>query len=289
MSFISPMNCKTLPEDLTVRPGEWAVEEKFDGHRIVVQVNQNRGLHLTAWSRAGNVRPLPDHLMHGFRGFPNGIYDGELMGGDRSYGVTDLRNRNSLHYVMFDVLELDGVDTTVLAYVKRRALLMGVFTGVEKGEFPSDAILRAQSVDVPSSNVLHKMKRNIWDAGGEGIVLKRLSGIYVPGKRSPDFLKLKKLQSTVCTVVGFAPGAGEIIDRGPYAKIIVRDSAGTEFSVKTLNDEELHKLEMRGTLPVSVFGKWQHPDIGRELRIEFHERNASGKYREPRWDRWEDE
>lgn len=287
MNFISPMNCKTLPEDFHPEPGVWAVEQKFDGHRIVVAVNRNRPpVLVTAWSRAGNVRELPPHLIEAFAQFPNGYYDGELMvEGGRSFGVTELVNFDKLVYMLFDVLELDGVDMTAERYDRRRQLLLALKTDLSLAH----PVQVAQSVNIDNRRQLLAIRKAIWDADGEGIVVKRRSGLYFPGKRSADFFKEKKLQSTVCVVIGFAPGAGEIIDRGPYAKVIVRDSAGTEFSVKTLNDEELHKLEMRGTLPVSVFGKWQHPDIGRELRIEFHEQTPSGKYRHPRWDRWEDE
>jgi hypothetical protein len=86
--------------------------------------------------------------------------------------------------------------------------------------------------------------------------------------------------------MGFTQSRGKIIDRGPYAAVLLRDAAGNETTVKTLNDVELDRFEQEWP---STAGVEHHPAVGRKLRIEYQERTPDGSYRHPRWDRWEDE
>src|SRR4029077_2900340 len=46
------------------------------------------------------------------------------------------------------------------------------------------------------------------EKGLEGIVAKRKSSIYQPGKRSPDWLKIKSRQQKEFVVCGFTEGKG---------------------------------------------------------------------------------
>jgi len=73
--FIQPMLAKSLSSTV-IRPGEWSVEVKFDGHRIIVEVENGK---VQAWSRNALPRELPPHVIERLKKFPNGIYDGELI------------------------------------------------------------------------------------------------------------------------------------------------------------------------------------------------------------------
>lgn len=299
MSFISPMLAASMPKTAPrIDPGMMVAEEKLDGHRLVVHVANVASLpatvkEVTAWSRNGLIRPLPTHLAVALGKLQPGIYDGELLvPGKRSYGVTEIVNGPDLVYTVFDILQLMGTPTINEPYARRRAYLelMG-----EHGLFDG-AVTLSKVYPVISFDHAMRICEEIWERDGEGIILKRLSARYVPGKRPKDaWVKIKALRSAVLTVIGFIPSKGEINDRGPYATVALRDDDGNETTVKTRNDEELARFAKQATkfstpftlsaLPRSM----AHPAIGRKLRIEYQERTPDGNYRHPRWDRWEDE
>lgn len=279
--FIAPMFATPLPKNFILEPGVWTADEKYDGHRLIVEVaNGQTNLFatkgITAWSRYGLERKLPTHLLEAFNDFPNGIYDGELLvPGKRSYGVTELANTEDLVYFMFDVLQIGDADAMPAPYKSRQLVLKNL-------PF-NDKVLLAKSTPVNTWDEVVALRDEVWDRDGEGLILKNLRSIYVSGKRPKNtFIKIKKLQSAILTVVDFVPSRGQIVDRGPYAMVLLRDEDGNETGVKTRNDALCREAEaLAGTSP--------HPWIGRELRIEYQERTPDGSYRHPRWDRWEDE
>lgn len=293
MPFLKPMLASPMPEGFSIRPGEWAVETKFDGHRLLVEVSAGvqgqaglftDGKTVRAWSRHGLPRILPVHLMEALGQFPEGLYDGELLvPGLRSFGVTELTNSPALVFTVFDLLELLGHSLVAKPYDERRSYLAEMFNR-EHIQKLSKAVQLAQSQNVETMIMVRSICQAVWDADGEGLILKRRKSPYCSGKRSKDFIKMKQLRSAVLEVVGFAPGKGLIVDRGPYAMVLLRDAEGQETSVKTLNDKELYRFQVDAA--ASELG---HPAIGRKLRIEYQERTTDGSYRHPRWDRWENE
>lgn len=277
--FLPPMLASPFREDVVLDTEAWCAEEKYDGHRLVLAVSDERqdlfsDRLVIGWSRDGLVRNLPRHITDIAYQLPNGLYDGELIvPGTRSYGVTDLMNRDKLCYTVFDVLELLGQDTTDICYDERRMLLGTVFQSLQ-----SSVIQLAESTVVTSQDHLVQLRDAVWGRGGEGLILKRRGSLYYPGKRSKDFVKIKDLKSAVLTVFGFRKGR-----LGPFATVLLRDDEGNETSVKTKNDaeREMFALADRGIERL-------HPALGRRLRIEYQERTPDGNYRHPRWDRWEE-
>lgn len=287
--FISPMMAKPLPADFVPEERKWVAEEKLDGHRIVVRVDDHPadlfGDRVTrAWSRYGRDRLLPPHIRNSLEKLPNGIYDGELLvPGERSYGTVVLENSEKLVYVIFDVLVLldrnltfDQVGAT---YDERRAFLAEIFRDLtgERCETKGvgfDGLHLAWSEPVQCMHEVNNLKDDVWGRDGEGLILKNRESLYVPGKRPKDaWYKIKQLRTSVLTIIGFRQGR-----MGPNSITLLRDDEGFETTVKWKNYEELDKIEA-------------DPDsfIGKKVRIEFQERTPDGSYRHPRWDRWEDE
>ncbi len=288
MSFIQPMLAASMPKvPIKITPGVYVYDEKFDGHRLILSKTPEGAV--TAWSRDGLVRLLPPQIHEAAEYLQPGTYDGELfVPGKRSYGVTELANSAKLVYVVFDVLALLGVSTLAQTYDERRAYLAAM---EEHLDFSHDAIRLAPSKALDSDRDLELALRDIWDADGEGIIIKKRTGRYYPGKRPKDvWIKMKQLRTAVLTVVGFVAGRGEIVNRGPYAMVVLRDDEGFETAVKTRNDAELERFEKEACQQGSSLDPiLRHPAIGRKLRIEYQERTPDGSYRHPRWDRWEDE
>jgi len=288
--FITPMLAASMPKTpVTIHPGVFLVEEKYDGHRLVTHVDSDH--RVAAWSRYGLERVLPVHVVNAIARLSPGIYDGELIvPGKRSYGVTELVNGSELVYTVFDVLELLGTSTIASTYMQRRAYLEEMS---RHRLFNADGIQLAEVTPVDSADDVRRYLDAVWKRDGEGLILKRLGARYVPGKRPKDaWIKIKALRSAVLTVIGFIPSKGQINNRGPYATVALRDDEGHETTVKTLNDAECRRFEEEAPrLPeIDEFSLGRvcpdHPAIGRKLRIEYQERTPDGNYRHPRWDRW---
>lgn len=303
IGFLTPMLAKGWPKKSFIQPGEWFAERKYDGVRLIVEVDGGkRDLFnqktITAWSRNGNQWSLPQRILNTLNQFPDGVYDGELIvPGARSYGVVDLGNFELREFVMFDVLHASGVDLTMnVTYEQRRGVLQSLYNlgrTSDRGEvIQSPGVQLAERWEINSeAEALYRFGMVI-EEDGEGLILKHKNGVYVPGIRSKHFIKLKDLKADVLTVIGFRESTGGIVNRGPFAIAVLRDDEGNETTVKTLNDEMCRKLEkvMGQRVPKMIKDICvNHPWVGRQLRIEYQERTPDGGYRHPRWDRWEDE
>lgn len=268
-----PMLAHTMPADFAPKPGQYVVEEKFDGHRLMVRVESGM---LTAWSRLGkdSMKKLSADLQQELLRLPNCVVDGEIIVGGSQGGyssdVARLENRAKLHFVLFDVLEIDGNQCIREPYVKRRELLTVLYTAVQKEltkvrlsvAFP---VLRRQDIE--------ETAERIWENRGEGIIIKSLSAPYEPGKRRRAFLKHKQCGTAVLEIIGWESGT-----TGPQNVAVLRDYKGITTKVKVLDDLTRARVAR------------EHKEmIGRRLQIEFHERTPDGNYRHPRWDRFEDE
>ena len=246
---------------------DWAMEEKFDGHRVIVTVNEGR---VKAWSRPQTgkdalVRELPDHLMAEFTVLPTGTYDGELMiAGGRSYNVTDGKFAGQEIFVVFDILSLLGLPTIGETYDARRAYLTEIF----KTHDTLKSVKLAASFEPSAAAV-----KAIWARDGEGAILKRRASNYQPGARSQDYIKVKGLIPFLMTVTGYKADKS-----GPYSVVLLKGDDGSKAKVKTLDASAY-----------AAFAADPDSFIGRKLWIECQERTPEGSYRHPRYDRFEDE
>ncbi len=166
----------------------WALEPKLDGYRAVVHV----GEQVRVLSRPG--RDMTSSLPQ-IRGLgevvPAGtVLDGEVVSGDGRpssfYGLGAEpahapRRRGQVTFVAFDVLALAGARITASPYHERRAAL-------ESLALSSEAWCTVSSwADVAAESLLEVCVR----LDVEGLVAKRLSAPYRPGRRSTDWLKAK--------------------------------------------------------------------------------------------------
>jgi ATP-dependent DNA ligase len=311
--ILKPMLAAPMSKKPTIfEPGLWVIEEKYDGHRIMVV---KKGMTLLAESRLGTNRELPRHLRDAFASAPDGVYDGELFApGKKCYGVKEIGNGPDLVFVVFDIVACHGTIYMDKSYIERRHLLQQIFAhkcwdpnhnndqgavandlgcgnpecGNHTGKLvrPFPVLSLAPGMLLRKEEDIEVALRTIWGKGGEGVILKHTHSVYTPGKRpmKKHWIKIKRKGTAVLTVTGFEPSRGEINNRGPYAIVALIDDQGYTATVKTKNDAELAKFEKDAPGFMEM-----HPAIGRKLRIEYQERTEDGGYREPRWDRWEDE
>jgi ATP-dependent DNA ligase len=258
--FVNPMLASKMPTGKTAdsfSPAEYVMEEKFDGHRLVVRVENGKA---RAWSRLGNERKLPSHIAAIMNDLPTGVYDGELIvpSSQHSYAVTDLSNAGSEALVLFDMIEVDGHSIAKESNKVRVEFLKVALENVE-----GRIVYQAQQF-APTL----KAVKAIWARGGEGAIIKKTSAPYRVGYRSPDWIKVKAIAAETLTIIGFEAGKN-----GPHSAITLRDDSGVETTVKTLDNETLREIAKNPTT-------W----IGKRLVISYQEKTPSGSYRHPMFD-----
>ena len=287
-TMIKPMLAVQLKHGNIIDYADWAIEEKFDGHRLIVVHNKVNGHHaVRAFARTGADRALPAHLVAALSNLPLGIYDGELLSGDTGTDVTRIDLEHERRYVVFDVLELNGRSTLTDTYDQRRQLLTAMFLHLDLVK-NAKVVFLATSKNVNCEKDVTAFAKQVWDRDGEGAILKRRSARYQAGVRSPDFIKVKRVSHATLTLVGFEASRGSVMGRGRFAIVKLRDDEGNETTCKTLNDHEVAQFEN------AARRNWEqgmaHPALGRKLMIEFPRRTRTGGYQGPViWDRWENE
>ena len=211
-----PMLASPSPSGLPTGAAEddWAHELKWDGVRALAYLHDGR-LRLES-RNLNDITPRYPEL-HGLASALPGhdlVLDGEVVAFDpqgrpsfsllqtRMHVVGERRvaalvGSAPLAYLIFDVLHLDGRSTRDLPWTERRAVL-------------EDLELQGPGWQTPKAHVgngpavLEASK-----AGGlEGVVAKRTSSTYTPGKRSKDWLKIKNTCRQEVVVGGWLPGAG---------------------------------------------------------------------------------
>lgn len=266
---------KDEPWEVSIRPyqdGNWVSEVKYDGIRVVLAKNDDT---VHAWSRPrpgegsiGKPRRLAPHIVQAIKdGLPNGTYDGEQIVGDtaKSYHASRLDQEHNQCLVLFDILKLGNENLLSFTYAERRVLLGGAF-GLALEPSGVTCIKLAEAVSPSADHI-----KGLWDKGAEGVILKKLTSIYRPGWRSPDWVKIKLEGYATGTVIGY-----EAAKNGPYSKVLLRADDGVETSVKTKDNYWLRE-----------FAANPEKYIGKRLVFKHYGRTDDNKYRGPIiWDHW---
>jgi bifunctional non-homologous end joining protein LigD len=188
----------TAADRLPVGP-EWAFELKWDGYRTIAFVDVlAREVRLQS-SNQIDVTPRWPELATLWQGVNarSAIIDGEAVALD-DHGVPRFellqRGERPITYVVFDLIELDGMDATALTYEQRRRL---VREAVEDGDHwfvPPHHLDGAALLEASR------------ERGLEGVVAKRLDSTYTTGKRSNLWRKIKNRAGQEVVIGGWTSG-----------------------------------------------------------------------------------
>lgn len=198
-----------LATSTTIVPvgSDWVHEVKWDGMRILADVS---GGDLRLYSRTErDVTVAYPELAGLAQEFADMLLDGEIVlmrDGAPSFGalaerfhVTDARRAHRLAeagpvtFMAFDLLRLYGVDLMGRVWRDRRATL-------ERLELADS---RWQTPPVfTDGRALHVATR---EQGLEGTVSKRVDSAYLPGQRSPHWLKAPHRSSMSVVIGGWRP------------------------------------------------------------------------------------
>jgi bifunctional non-homologous end joining protein LigD len=170
----------------------WIMEPKIDGVRWQVEITP---YGVRSWiGRNGNEKSgTHPEIDEALKDLPVGtVLDGELYDGDEGYKAL----------AVFDVLMVLGEDVTAphgtaLPQRIRREALLSLASR-----------MRSPVRVLPQSAVKLSVHEAWMRLGLEGSVVKRQTGLYVPGKRSRDWLKVKPQATAEATVVGWEWGKG---------------------------------------------------------------------------------
>ncbi|MFD7662001.1 non-homologous end-joining DNA ligase [Streptomyces sp. NPDC059788] len=276
--------------------GGWVFERKLDGIRVLAVRDGGR---VRLLSRNGNAlnRTYPEIIDALARQTcADFTVDGEIVAFHR--GRTDfarLQQRIQLTdpdqartsgvavtYYLFDLLRLDGQDTTRLPLRARKSLLRRAL------EFRSPLRLTAHRNQGGQEQLDQACAR-----GWEGLIAKRADGRYVP-RRSPDWLKLKCEAGQELVVGGFTEPAGSRVGFGALlvgycgdGRLRYAGKVGTGYDRRLLRD-------LRGRLDALETKRSPFADEVREQRVHwvrpelvaqigFTEWTRDGKLRHPRF------
>ncbi|WP_068264646.1 non-homologous end-joining DNA ligase [Janibacter limosus] len=289
----------TLTETVPAGP-EWVHEVKWDGMRILAEA---KGGGLTLTSRSGRdvtvafpeLVPLADL-------YDDMLLDGEVVSfvdgrpsfaalADRMH-VADARKAaraavaRPVTFVVFDVVRLLGQDLTTQPWATRRALLEQLELDGPRWQVP------------PTHEDGEGLLAATAEQGLEGIVSKRRSSPYSPGRRSSDWLKRPHRDTLSVVVGGWRPEAGGnrlgsvLVGRpGPDGwEFVGRVGAGLAGRAGATLLTRLRPLERAGSPFVTqvpredaVGTTWVEPEV--VLDVASLGRSGGGRLRQPSYQR----
>lgn len=210
---VEPM-LATLSAQVPPNPNNYGFEYKWDGVRALcywdgqrLRFESRNQLEIT--HRYPELNGLGDAL-----GSRSAVLDGEIVALDDSdrpsfpllqsrihvncrADIERLSAEIPVRYLAFDLLHLDGKSVMDSSYVHRRDLLEAL-------------TLIGPSWQVPPSHIGEgeAMLAAAREQGLEGVMAKRLDSLYHPGRRSPEWLKIKVIARQEFVIGGWVPGDG---------------------------------------------------------------------------------
>jgi DNA ligase-1 len=285
---------------------EWLVEWKWDGIRAQLI---HRAGQVFLWSRGEELitTRFPE-IAAVARALPPGtVLDGEVLAfeGGAPRPFADLQRRIGRErrvqevavdvpvvFLAYDVLEDRGVDIRDLPLRERRRRLLALEAGL-----PAGPIQVSEELSEPTWDLLAERRTESRARRVEGLMLKRWTSVYRPGRRRGDWWKWKIAPHTIDAVLMYAqPGSGRratlftdytfgVWDQGSLVPVAKAYSGLTDQEIDELDRwVRRHTVERFGPVsavePVHVF------ELGFE-RIAPSTRHKSGvAVRFPRMLRW---
>jgi bifunctional non-homologous end joining protein LigD len=202
---VVPMKASIGALPPTSQDDQWAYEIKWDGYRTLSFIDNSFVADGALCLQSSNcidvtakypeLSKLPSAV-----NAQSAIIDGELVAldaeGRPSFALMQQHSTEVAFYA-FDVLQIDGVDTIALPYEQRRALLTELLESGANWTVPTHRIGDGAALLAASA-----------ETGLEGVMAKRLGSPYLPGKRSPNWRKVKNRTRVEVVIGGFNKGTG---------------------------------------------------------------------------------
>ena len=204
-AFVTPM--AALAVDVLPEGPEWTYELKLDGYRAVI-IKDGASIQIRSRNDKDLMQMYPSVAAAGRRLQPEQVViDGEVVAVDErgrpSFQALQHRGSHPKHTIVFyafDLLHLNGEDTTALPLKARRAKLVQV---IEKSGLLLSLELPGSVADIVST--VHGMQL-------EGVVAKRKDSLYEAGERSRNWQKLKLERQQEFVIGGYRLAGNDSVD-----------------------------------------------------------------------------
>jgi len=250
--FVSPMLCQLAagPFDSP----DYIFEQKLDGVRLIATKSGGR---VKLWTRNQKDRTFqfPEIAAALVKSTGDFVLDGEAVVYDKRHNtsfqliqprvqqlsqsvIAQLTKTNPAVYCMFDIINHNDQDLTHVDLLKRRSILRKTIKN-------SAALQSLDYIENDGKKLFATAKRKGW----EGVVGKKKTSHYLPGKRGKAWQKIKAMNSQELVIGGFTKGYGKAAQAfgallvGYYqrGKLIFAGEVGTGYT-------EAHRLQLKQDL-----------------------------------------
>jgi bifunctional non-homologous end joining protein LigD len=286
----------------------WAFEMKWDGVRAVAYVDprapRDAALRLMTRNDREVQATYPElRAVLEAVGGHRAVLDGEVVALDRSgrpsfgqlqarmhvqHPSRDLLARVPVTYLVFDLLHLDGTSLLAQPYDERRRALLAL--GLEAERVATPPAFEGDGAAALAASAVQ---------GLEGVLAKRRDSPYLPGRRSPAWVKVKHVRTQEVVVAGWQPGEGRreggigsllLGVHDEQGRLVYAGHVGTGFTQRAL-DELAARLRplARTTSPLAdevpraqaKNAHWVTPRVVGE--VAFSEWTRDRRLRHPSW------
>ncbi len=267
---------------------DWLFEIKWDGYRAITEKNKNK---ILLYSRNGlsflSTYPIVVNELLKIK--EDAVLDGEIVvmnaDGNPDFQLLQHYTENQdkpIQYYIFDLLRLNGYDTTELTLTERKELLQKII--------PQNEVIKYSDHILENGKAFFQVSK---EKNLEGIMAKKITSKYYPGKRSSEWLKIKHHQTQEAIIAGYTEPSGArkyfgalvlAIKDGKKLKYIGHTGGG--FNQNSL--KEMYETLQPFITEKSPFDKkiktnspvtWVQPQLICEVK--FAEITADGKLRQP--------
>jgi bifunctional non-homologous end joining protein LigD len=286
-NFIKPMLAKQ--SDRAFSGKDWLFEIKWDGYRAIASVNKTE---VSLYSRNGIVfNEMYPQLIEELKGLNiDAIVDGEIVVLDEN-GKSDFQGLQNYvregdkmpTYMVFDVLAINGQNTTNIPLKERKRLLQQLLgTKSQFVKFSDHITARGEAF------FKEAVKLDL-----EGIIAKKMQSPYRAGVRSGEWLKIKNHLTQEAIIVGFTQPGGSrkyfgalILGILDGLKLKYVGHTGSGFNEKDLAEiySQLQKLIIKKSpfdevIKTNSPVTWVKPLLVCEIK--FTEWTKNGQFRHP--------
>ena len=223
-------------EEIVEKIGRAAVESKYDGFRCQIHCAPT-GTRLFSRNLEETTAMFPEIARAASELFAgrSAIFEGEALGYDaendsyhpfqvtitrkRKHNILEKSSEIPLKCLVFDILYLDGVSLMDRPFLERRKILEELFPvgvrGIADRELPPEGVFGASRLIVTGDpHEVDLFFDEVVEEGFEGVIAKRLDGVYSAGSRNFNWIKLKRsyksaLSDTVdLALIGYYRGKG---------------------------------------------------------------------------------
>lgn len=221
-------------DEIIKQIGKCAIEPKYDGFRLQVHFNTiNSKKEVRLYSRSlDDVSYMYPDICEGVKRelkASQAIIEGEAIGFNRKtgsflpfqetvqrkrkYDISKKAKEIPLKLFVFELLYLNGKSYLDNCFTERRYALSKIIK--TSGNINKDTLMLAPEEILDNGKKIELLFDDAVTKGLEGIIAKKLNGIYQPGARAWNWIKFKrsyssKIEDTIdCLVMGYDYGKGK--------------------------------------------------------------------------------